>query len=157
MRRVGAVLALALAGATACGGVRSDLGADDRVAIVAPVPLQVVTPPIDISWEADGVEAGLGYAVFVDRDPIGPDERLADAFEEGCEGPPDCLDTAILAAHDIYLTSETSVSIPRLLIPGGIAGAARTPVHRATVVLVDGGGRRLGEAAWSIEFRVADR
>lgn len=150
---VAAIGVLALAGC----GVGGELAADDRVEIRAPVPLQLVTTPVEIEWQAEGISADLTYAVFLDRDPIPPDTSLAEAFVDECDGIDSCPDRAFLQQQNIFLTEETTLAVARAPILGGVGGAARAPVHRATIVLVDADGVRRGEGHWSVEFRLDDR
>ena len=152
MRR-GLAAALGVLTLGACGGISGALTFDDSVEIVVPAPMEVVSPPFKISWTGD-LGSGEAFAVFVDRDPITPGRAISAAFEDACEGVPDCPDDAFLSARGVYVTAENELDIPFVGPRGGVDGAGALEVHRVTIVVVDEGGVRLDERAWTTEFRI---
>lgn len=139
MRRLlaGAVLVLTTF-ATACAPEGQLFRVDERVSITAPEDRSEVTLPLTITWEVDGFEirgpgapasADAGYfAVFLDRSPVPPGERVVEA-------------------RDVFTTTRTSLLIEEL--PGD-----EEEQHTATIVLVDTAGTRIGESAWGVAFDV---
>lgn len=151
MRIVRTAFAFVLAlGVTGCAASPAFV-ANDRIEIRQPVDLAVVGEPFLLDWTDDGA-APDHYAIFVDRDPIGPGETIDSLADDACRQRDGCPDDQYLADRGIYLTSDTELLVPRLVPLGGAGAADPRPIHRATIVLIDDGVRR-GEAAWSIEFR----
>jgi hypothetical protein len=141
---------LLVAGCT--GGTRAFV-ADQSVHITSPAPLQRVTTPFVIQWQASN-RTGLDYAVFVDAPPIAPGGNLSTLQTEFCNAAPTChLSTAFLASLGVYVTSGHSVTVSNLQPVGGMDGAVPHPVHSAIVVAVDSAGRRMSSAAWQVNFR----
>jgi hypothetical protein len=95
--------------------------------------------------------------VFVDRLPLPPGHTLRDVALDQCKRLPSCYpDTNFLSGLGIYLTNDTSVSIPILKVQSSMGGTEHPPFHRLTVVMFSGqgtGGHRIGDAAWEVEFR----
>lgn len=125
---------------------------DDRITIELPTALQHVQAPFEIRWSDDG-EKPAAYAVFVDRDPIGPGDSLKALAEEACDGRPGCDTPAFFSSRRIHVTTEPRVEVATLTPLGGTGGRSKHRVHQATIVLLDDDGRRTGEASWSVEFR----
>lgn len=127
---IGAALALG----AGCGTEGLAFVVDDRLEITAPDDRAEVAVPFTVAWTVEDLDAPR-FAVFVDRAPPRP----------GREVDPE--------ARDVYVTSERSVVIER--VPDQGADAAGE-LHEATVVLVDGQGRRIGESAFAVRFRIED-
>jgi hypothetical protein len=140
-RVAAACLLLSLLG-TACGPTGLDFRQDHRLAIVAPDGVTTVHLPLTVRWrflDPLGSAGGTAeFAVFVDRAPVGPGESLAS------------LDHA--ERHAVTVTRATEAQVASVDTSGG---AARE--HQATVVLLDQGGRRIGETAAAVHFYVQDR
>jgi hypothetical protein len=81
-----------------------------------------------LRWHAEDVEDVDSYAVYLDRAPVGPGKRHQD--EDG----------------SAYRTTERSLVIERL--------DSDNDLHRATIILLDEDGRRMGEAAFEVTFEV---
>lgn len=128
---------------------------DERVTIESPTALQRVQTPFEIRWSDRGPDPA-GYAVFIDRDPIGPGTALRDLAEDACDGRSGCDTPAFYASRGIHVTTETRAAVSTLTPLGGTGGRSKHRVHQATIVLLDRAGRRDGEASWSVEFREAD-
>ena len=160
-RRHAGLLVVAL---TAAGCLPQGLAfrTDERVTITSPDDRETVSLPVTITWTVDGfdlVEPGApaqddaGYfAVFVDRAPVSPGERF-DSVADGdaaCRGS--CPDAAYLAQRGIYATTATQVVIESVELDDD----DRSDRHTATIVLVDGAGRRIGESAFDVTFEIED-
>ena len=125
--------------------------------IVAPRELALTGVPVTLRWKTSALPGHTTYfAVFIDRAPVEPGQslRAVGSSDASCRRTPGCPDATYLRAHDVFLTSANQVTIPYLATLGGIAGRDHPPVHRATIILVNAQGERLGEYAYSVEFRV---
>jgi len=148
-----AAAALALLPACAVHGL--SLVADDRVDIVSPADRSDVSLPVTVAWEVDDFGVGPGggsFGVFVDRPPQPPGHTLAWLFRDAddCAGVVGCPDDAYLALRDVHRTTGTSFTVERVTPASG----ERRHFHEVTVVLLDAGGRRVGEGAWSVQFAI---
>ena len=125
---------------------------DDRVSITAPRDRAEVELPITIRWTARDFDGT--YAVFVDRAPVPPGETLTWLAEEDevCEETPGCPNEVWFRDRDVYATTTTELTLDDL---PDLTDDDRRDFHEATVVLLDRGGRRVGEAAFTVEFQVA--
>ena len=156
------VAALTVLACTACIPQHLAFRADDRVTITAPADHSAVTLPVRLSWRVedfDVVEPGTpvhenaGYfAVFVDRAPMPAGENLAwlARKDTACAPEKGCPDAEYLAAHDVHITTDTELVLTEL--EEGREG--RRERHKATIVLLDGGGTRIGESAFHVAFEV---
>jgi hypothetical protein len=154
------VLAVAAAVASLSGCAVSGLAfrEDERVDIVTPEDRAEVALPVTISWTSE-VEAGGGegpyYAVFVDRSPIRPGQSLRALADDSCNSTPGCPDIAYLRDRHVHVTEETSVTLEVVPRRSGQRTGAEDR-HEATIVLIDAEGRRVGEAAYTVEFTVEE-
>jgi hypothetical protein len=156
-----------LMGAAGCGPQLSKLSfrVDKRVHFVTPKDRSLVHAPLTIRWTirdftlsapATGpTDKHVGYfAVFVDRAPIKPGQTLkvVASDDRACQREPTCPDAAYLALRQIYTTTTTSVTLPRVapLVDNG----DKTQLHEVTIVLLDTSGHRIGESAWHITFKM---
>jgi hypothetical protein len=149
------VLAAALSTTTSACGLRGlDFVQDDRVEITSPRDRAEVRLPVTVRWEATGFEGT--YAVFVDRAPVPPGQPLSWLAREDelCAETPDCPNETWFRDRDVYATSATELTIEEL---PDLTDEERRDFHEATVVLLDGDGRRIGESAFTVEFQVAHR
>lgn len=101
---------------------------DDRISITSPDEGAEVSLPMTLRWEATDVDSVDSFAVYVDRAPVGPG--------------------AVFRAQDgsAYRTTERELVIERINGDGDS--------HRATIVLLDEAGRRIGESAFEVSFDV---
>jgi hypothetical protein len=129
---------------------------NDSVRITAPRELQQVSAPVAIKWRS--INATSRYAVFVDRPPIKPGQSLKAIAgnDPGCQRDPSCPTAAYLLQHDVFLTSQDTVSVPYFAQLGGISGRDKPTTHYATIVLIDSTGHRAGESAGVVDFRLSD-
>ena len=133
---------------------------DNRLRFTSPQPRHHVTTPLTVSWTmkdftATGLDGSPGrdhgaYALFVDTAPMpaGKDLRWVFRNDTGCRRDPRCPDARQLADAGIYVTTETTVTVPSLpdLQSHG------DEQHFVNVVLLDGTGHRIGESAWYLPF-----
>jgi hypothetical protein len=164
-RVVAAAVAMvaAVASGTGCAGVA--LQRDHGLRFLSPPEGARVSLPLVIRWKVDpqrfrptgfdGSRSGRRgvYAVFVDSAPMRPGRHLDTlaASDKTCRTSPGCPDTTWLADHGVYVVRRPELALRGLPAAGGRAapGGRR---HRVTVVLLDGRGVRVGEAAWSRSF-----
>ena len=162
MRLARGLALLAVLACTACVPQGLAFRLDDRLTITAPADRAQVSLPVTLEWEVedfDVVEPGTdpredaGYfAVFVDRAPVPPGKTLAHVArnDSGCRAGDGCPDAEYLAGRGIYTTTDTRLVLEQL--PRGEEDERER--HTATIVLLDGAGKRLGESAFEVVFEV---
>ena len=164
-RRGGRVAALLAALAVLASGCSfSDLAftKDYRLHFSAPRSRALVKVPVTVRWNMSDFSvtpAGSGapsskagyFAVFVDRAPIKPGETLRSIADRSCKLTKGCPDAAYLAQRGVYATTAPSVTLQQ--VPA-VNSYQKVQTHEVTVVLLDTAGRRIGEAAWYVDFRM---
>lgn len=138
---------------------------DNRLHFTTPKARTKIHQPVHVAWTirdfrvaAAGSEPpsrSAGYfAVFVDRTPIKPGQtmRAVASGDPSCRHDPKCPDAAYLAQHEVYTTTEMSMTLPQ--IPNVIGDKEKVQHHTVTVVLMDTSGHRIGESAWQLDFRI---
>jgi len=150
---VRAVWAVALAGLVVLAGAAAGnrtFRNDRSVDITSPAPLSIVSTPFDINWRG----SARRYAVFVDVAPIAEGGSFRDLLDPNCQRDPRCQPgDAYLSRLGVYTATGNHVSIPSLGDLIGVSAKQPHPLHVATVVVMDGHGRRVGSGAWRVEFR----
>ncbi|HVV35402.1 MAG TPA: hypothetical protein VHC63_02280 [Acidimicrobiales bacterium] len=159
MRRLAFVLVvLTLLPACAVSGL--GFSNDHRVDIVAPDNRAKVDLPVTIKWRAPGItHAADGtpfFVVFLDRAPIRPGQTLRAVADDSCNRTPGCPDLAYLRDRYVFVTKKTSLTLAVVPKPTGQRTGAKES-HEATIVLVNADGRRIGEAAYTVDFTVKSR
>jgi hypothetical protein len=91
------------------------------------------------------------FGVFVDRQPMRPGQSLRVFGDDACKRTRGCPDAHYLAQRRVYVTTEEGLSLDAL--PSHLDRYSGT-AHEITVVLLDADGRRIGEAAYTVEFFV---
>jgi hypothetical protein len=140
-----------------CGPHLSQLSfrVDKRLHFVAPKDRALVQAPLTLSWTMRDFSGT--FAVFVDTTPIKPGQTLKAIAKDdnACRVNPKCPDANYLALRQIYTTTTTSVTIPRVaqLTDTG----DDTQLHDVIIVLLDGTGHRIGESAWHTTFKMKKR
>lgn len=137
---------------------------DRRLAFTTPQSYELVEMPVTLSWTIEDFrivkpDSGLpqesaGYfAIFVDRAPVKPGRALQDVADqdESCKREPKCPDARYLAERGVYTTAKTTFELQT--VPA-LDSNETVQLHEATVVLLDSGGHRIGEAAWHIPFKL---
>jgi hypothetical protein len=114
--------------------------------------MAVVSAPFVVSWTTGSLNTSA-YAVFVDQAPIAPGHTVRDLATVDCKHQPGCPDASYLAGRNVYLSTSDRLVVPTVPIAGGTAGRAAHPAHTLTIVALDAGGHRQGDAAWTTEFR----
>ena len=148
MRRV--VVALVLV--TGCAG-NLNFRIDHRLHWQGTRDRALVTLPMRLQWTFSG-KAPARFGVFVDRAPIRPGQslRAVAGSDRSCRQDPACPNPEYLAQRKVYTTASMSISLDTVLPLSG--NRDDTQLHRATVVLLDPSGRRIGESAWSRDFKL---
>jgi hypothetical protein len=140
------------------------LTADTRLRFTAPAPLALVTLPVHLAWVmsdfvvrppgAGPVAGDAGYfAVFVDRAPMAPGQTFAAIAGASCHPTSECLTPSYLAGQGVYTTERHSLTLSQVT---PLNSYQSVQLHEATVVLMDSSGRRIGESAWVIDFRLQE-
>lgn len=136
---------------------------DERLTIIQPEDRSEVSLPVTIDWDIRDfaiVEPEQGepqpdsgyFAVFVDRSPMPPGKPLAWVArkDNSCQAADGCPDEEYLNARGIYTTTETELTLEQL--PRTTDDEDRRERHRATIVLLDASGTRIGESAFEVAF-----
>jgi hypothetical protein len=164
-------VALALTGAVVLSGCgithMQDLSfrVDTRLHFTTPKARTKLHQPVHLAWtirdfriaapgsEPPSRDAGY-FAVFVDRTPIKPGQtmRATAGDDPACRHDPKCPDSAYLHQHEIYTTTDLSMTLPQ--IPNVLGDKEKVQHHTVTVVLMDTSGHRIGESAWQLDFRI---
>lgn len=148
--------------ASACGVSNLAFFTDNRLHFVTPKSRSTVKLPVTVSWRMSGfsvVPAGTlpvssrsGYfAVFVDRAPIKPGQTVAAAADRQCRRTPGCVNAGYLADRGVYTTSQDSLTLSEI---ANLNSYQHVQTHEVTVVILDSSGRRIGESAWYLDFRM---
>lgn len=138
---------------------------DHRVHFTTPPSRALVSVPVTVRWTVEGFgiapagsappSTGHGYfAVFLDRAPVRPGQSLYVLADRSCKKTPGCFNAQYLAGKGVYTTTVptlTLTSVPSL------DSYEKTQLHEITVVLMDTAGRRIGESAWYLDFRMGKR
>jgi hypothetical protein len=131
--------------------------ANKSLRIASPKPMAVVAAPVQVSWQTAELPArATQFLVFVDTPPIHPGQslRALASGDPSCVPKAGCPNAEYLAARDIFLTSRHSVSIPFVAALSGLEGHDALAIHQLTVILLDARGARVGEYAYTMQFRV---
>jgi hypothetical protein len=136
---------------------------DDRLTFQSPEDRATVKLPVTLDWDIRDFEVtGPGgevaedegyFAVFVDTTPMPPGEPLSwiARKDNSCRPADGCPDEEYLLARGIYTTTDTELVIEQL--PRNDDDDRRER-HRATIVLLDASGSRIGESAFEIAFDI---
>ncbi len=154
--RTMALLAVALP--AGCGFEGLDFVVDDRVQITSLDDRDETDLPIELTWTFDGPFEGdeAAFAVIVDRTPPPPGRDLDSLLDDdpACDGPQGCPD-GYLERNRVYVTTDTTILLDN--VAEGTAAQEARGFHEVTIVLVDDEGRRVGELAESVRFRLPGR
>lgn len=140
---------------------------DERLTFSSPEDRSTVRLPVTLDWEIRDFEVvppgtgdardGAGYfAVFVDASPMPPGKplRWIARKDTSCRAADGCPDEEYLRARGVYTTTETELVLDQLPLTTGSDDRDRRERHRATIVLLDADGRRIGESAFEIAFDI---
>lgn len=157
-----ATLAAICVGLTACIPDGLAFTIDDRLSFISPADRSTVELPVRLDWEirdfeitepGGEVREDAGYfAVFIDSAPMPPNKPLSwiARKDNSCREADGCPDEEYLNARGIYTTTETELVLEQL--PRTTNDDDRRERHRATIVLLDASGTRIGESAFEIAF-----
>jgi hypothetical protein len=115
--------------------------------------------PVRLRWEVEDfpLRDGNRFAVFLDEPPVGPKRTVRlQVCTEGEKLPPQLGSTRKACKDDrkqIFFSDDTSLTL-RCPEPRFSAPKRQRNAHTATVVLVDGDDRRVGQAATRVRFHV---
>jgi hypothetical protein len=127
--------------------------AANGLTITSPLSDKVVATPLTVRWKST-YPAGTEYALFFDAPPIGPGQTMRavpeSIHDSTCLAQPSCPSATYLAQDNIYLTKSNSFVLPAFQ---SSAGYDALILHRLTIVALGPNGRRLGEAAYWVDFR----
>lgn len=129
-----------------CSISNLNLVTDHRLHFLQPANRAHLHVPVDLSWTFTGL--GDYFAIFVDRSPVHPGESL-DAIasdDPSCKHPPGCDNPRYFASHQIYTTAADSFVLQS--VDNLSATRQKEQLHQVTIILLDRGGRRIGESAW---------
>ena len=132
---------------------------DRRLSMVSPGPEEEVGLPVTITWDAKDFELvnGNHFGVFINEEIPSPDSivrmRVCTKLEQLPPTPGDFRPPCNDQRETIRFTTDTSMTID-CFEPHFGRGARRMNDHRVSVVLLDKDGRRIGEAAADVPFRV---
>jgi len=138
---------------------------DERLRFTAPKDYEEVETPVRVEWTMEDFEVlppdadvepteEAGYfAVFVDRAPIKPGRTLEDVADRdpACKADPRCPDKQYLNANGVYVTRKPQVTLSTV---APLDNKERVQLHQLTVILLDSEGRRIGEYAWFLRFKL---
>ena len=157
-RRAVAFVLVAVSMLAACGSDgQLAFRRDDRVEIVQPKDEQEVRLPVRLRWKADldrRVNGERYFAVFVDRPPVAPGQSLSTLADESCERTPGCPDREYLEDRYVFVTDKTALDLDVVPQPASSQRTGAKDRHEAVIVLVDGEGRRVGEASYRVSFGI---
>ena len=136
--------------------------ADERLHFVAPRSRALVQLPVTLRWAMSDftvvppgtvpVSSRQGYfGVFVDRSPVKPGQTVAVVADASCRRTPGCLNAGYLADRGVYTASTDEVTLSQI---ASLNSYQKVQTHEATVVILDSAGRRIGESAWYLDFRL---
>ena len=136
---------------------------DERLSFTSPEDRSTVRLPVTLDWDIRDFEvtepggepredAG-SFAVFVDGSPMPPGKplRWLARKDNSCRPADGCPDAEYLEARGVYTTTETELVLEQL--PRS-SDEDRRERHRATIVLLDASGTRIGESAFEIAFDI---
>jgi hypothetical protein len=158
-----ALLVFALAG---CSFQNLAFVTDTRLQILSPTQQALVHLPVTIRWRmrdftvappgsgTPSKDAGY-FAVFVDRAPVRPGQtlRAVASGDDSCLHTAGCPNAAYLAEHGVYTTTADQIALA--VIPS-LNNYQQVQLHEVTIVLLDTAGRRIGESAWYVDFRLKE-
>jgi hypothetical protein len=152
MTRVLLIVAVLLTGLTGCAH-NLNFRTDHRLHWVGPPARKLVNVPFMLAWQFDGSHPAE-FAVFVDRAPVKPGQSLkaVAGSDTACKSDPTCPDASYLANRQVYTTTGTTLALSQVNPLN--SDREGTQLHQATVVLLDQSGRRIGESAWTREFKL---
>jgi hypothetical protein len=156
-----------MSGATGCATSLAGLQFhnDHRMTIITPHENEKVVAPVSLRWTMKNftvagprqgpINNGTGYfAIFVDRSPVRPGQTLAAVNHRNstCAHSTLCLSRSYLASEQVYTTTKAELVLPQVADISGNQQSVQ--FHTATVVLMNTAGHRIGESAWTVEFKM---
>ncbi|MHB2022122.1 MAG: hypothetical protein ACYCO3_02135 [Mycobacteriales bacterium] len=137
---------------------------DTRLSIISPKDRVLVHLPVTIRWRmreftvagpgSAPVSKNVGYfAIFVDRAPVRPGQslRAVAASDQACMHTPGCPNASYLAERGVYTTTKDYLTLTQV---AEVNTYQQVQLHTVTIVLLNTAGRRIGESAWYVDFRL---
>lgn len=169
-RHAAAAVGLAAVGLLATGCSvdldRIAFRSDDRLHFTASDDGALLSEPVSLRWTmkdfaitrtgAPSRDSGY-FAIFVDQAPVEPGLGLDAVAEDdpACQADPTCPDRQYLAARQIYTTTDMAFTLEQV---APLTGSAEDiQLHDVAIVLLDTNGRRIGESAWDLSFKLRKR
>jgi hypothetical protein len=151
----GAVAVVSLTGCSQFAAQGLQLRTDESITIELPADRADVSAPIEVRWVDDAPRVGGSYLVLIDRAPMPPGEDVAwfARDDDTCIESQGCPDELWLARRGITVTAEPSATIE--IVPARSESRDGAP-YDLTVVRLDADGRRDGEGAFSVQFRLVE-
>ena len=138
---------------------------DKRLHFLSPAARAKVGQPVTITWRMDNFHiAPLGsgpsskntgyFAIFIDRSPMKPGKSLnaINKHDAACVDAAVCTTKDYLARKQVYTTTKDEFTVQD--VSDILSNKLSTQFHTATLVLLNTAGLRIGESAWTIEFRM---
>lgn len=143
----------ALAACSQFGTEGLQLRSDTSIEIVTPIDRDEILPPIEVAWTDSDPRPGGVYVVLIDQVPMPPGEDVEwfARDDDACIPEQGCPDELWLARRGITVTEATSATIE--IVPARAESREGAP-YDLTVIRLDAEGRRDGEAAFSVQFRL---
>jgi hypothetical protein len=118
-----------------------------------------VTGAVRLTWTAGDVPPGGRYAIFVDRAPMRPGRDLDSLADSNalCRRLPGCPDADWLADNHVWVSERPELVLPALPASVGRRAPGGLRRHELTLVVLDGTGRRVTEAARRLVLYDRDR
>jgi hypothetical protein len=123
-----------------------------QVQDLKPTPYSKTKLPFTVSWTARPLAGGERYFVIVDQQPMPPGDSVKSLTDDICRRTPGCPDKFYLQQHFMFLTRGHRVEVQFLPLSGPFPVKDLYDLHKATIVIVDERGDRVGEEFWSTDF-----
>ncbi len=138
--------------ATACSTQGLVLEQPKQIENLKPVALSRTKLPATVSWTARRLAPGQRYFLLVDQQPMPPGDSIKDLTDDICKRTPGCPDKFYLQQHFMFVTRANRVKLQFLPPAGPFPVQDLYDLHKATIVIVDRHGDRIGEEFWSTAF-----
>jgi hypothetical protein len=152
------LVAAALLALSGCGVSGLSFAQDKRLDILRPNDRSKVSLPLRVEWTVRDFAVGPGegaFGVFVDRSPQPSGKALGWIFrgDRSCKGTGAalCSRPEFLAQHNVFSTTDRSFTVEQV---SRLVGNETNRNHEVTLVLLNAAGVRVGEGAWSVQFKV---
>jgi hypothetical protein len=108
--------------------------------------------PFEVSWTARPLPKGQRYFVLIDQEPMPPGDSIKSLTDDVCRRTPTCPDKIYFQQHFMFVTRRDRVTVQFLPLGGPFPVQDLYDLHKATIVIVDRHGDRVGEEFWTTAF-----